>query len=320
MALALFCCFSLTFAYQQLLPLSYSHTFHAGDPILLFLSSSSQLCSAAHALSYSLTSWFRFTQYPATPQELFLLESSPGLPAVQGLLETDGRVTFKVYTCSDMYTLGLPGLNTNMWVHIAVSVIAYTQAIASLVSWTGMQLSPTQGTSNSFRQYDPLSSQITLGGASIAIDNAEMVDFRFYDTSLTALQIKAEAGPGICPIECCSICEGPDIKSCYFYPFIGRNDVFPLNSSPNAYMIPSQRIEANYATTGWYYFTQTGDVGTKSLFRLSNTLTDSGNVGDRVMLIVLKTSPSPNTLELSFDTTIMLNPVTAQIDLPVIST
>lgn len=142
------------------------------------------------------------------------------------------------------YTLELAGPAVSAWVYIAVSVKSYSQVLVSIITWNSVQTTAVQLTTFSFHSYDPNLSQITLEGRSV-----EMVDARWYETSLSAVEMLAESGAGICPSECYGVCTGP--VSNYFV-FVSRNSPVSFNLWSNDITYIGQ--ETTFAITGWYSF------------------------------------------------------------------
>lgn len=307
-----------SWAYQQLLDAPYTHYFQSTDLPLVISPSSDEICSAVHTRSYSITSWMYFYSVPTGSKEFYQLWITAGVIPLRALYNSDGSVTAQFETClGTLATLELTGLLTHTWLHIGVSVASYSHVLISAITWAGVQVANTQDTSLSFPLFNAGTSRITLGGSGSVIDQTLMVDARFYTVGLTAAEMLADTGAGVCPVECFTLCFGPGLNSCYFYQFIDRNTPVVLNAGSNEVSIGYKRTDASYSATGWFYFTETDNIDWRCLFRLTETTTDIFTLGDRTMLISLGKVLTPHGLELAFDTTVGISQRVPHLSLPV---
>lgn len=301
--LHLFLLFALHFAYQQLTHPTSPHIFHSADPPLHFLPSSDALCSATYASAYSLSAWVIFHVLPFASQEFFLLETNSGVSALQALQNADGSVTVNIGSCSNFPVLQIAGLPVLVWIHIGVTVNSYSHAMASAITWSGIQVIEVQQALLPFLPYDPGASRITLGGSNSVSANAEMVDARFYTSPLTASDLLFVAGAGQCRADCYSPCDGP---VCY-YSLVSHDATISLNADIHDLSFSYARVDSKYSFAGWFFFEETDSTGWRTLFRLTETANNIGTIGDRILLLELGKGYTPPCIHLVFDTSLSPN-------------
>lgn len=298
--------------FQQLLERSSPHYFSSSDPPLTFSSTSEQLCASLYVNTYALIAWVFFSVLPSAPQEILSIQTAPGYSKMQTIHNIDGSLSINIETCRNSYVLQMAGLPTNVWLHVGMS-LGSQQALASVITWAGVQIVQSQPLSFAFPLLKAAFSGITLGGSSPVADKVEIVDARYYTYELTAVDMMTAANSRTCFIESARVVTTLAIL---FDQIVARNTVLTLNEDVNEYSFSNSRVDTSYSATQWLWFTETDNTGHRAIFRLTQSSNNIGTPGDRVMCIFLRKF-SPHTLLLRFDTSTNTNKFSPYLVLPV---
>ena len=303
--------------YQQLLEPFPGTLFMLGNTPITYSSSSERLYTALYSDSYALTAWINTHALPAASQEFLYIATLQNRSSLQAKLNTDGSITLNISVCGVTYTFQIIGITIHVWMHVGIGLNYNSQqAWVSLVSWAGVQMAQTQALSFTSGASTTVLSTIVIGGSSPVANKLEMADSRYYSSALAVADMVTVAGAGTCEVEDLGVVPRPSIESCLYYQMIGRTQIVMLSNSNGSYTFPYPRLDSSYSATQWMWFDSSDGATYRSVLRLTQTGSNMGHYGDRIMIIVHHLTSTPNKLEASCDTA-TINNYGAFVNLPV---